>query len=599
VSEALDRLPEALRLPLVLRYFQKLGYAEIAEVLGCPVGSVSGRLREGQESLRKALPAALGIALLAEVDLEQALGAVPLVPLPATLGLSLGALGQGSAVIVKGGLIMSLKSKGALGVAALLLLLIGGAGFVQARLRDSSPSPASVDVSSRISGPAKSVPAIPEGLPTGIQPGKPEKEGPSLPKPASEPQAAFESASAEILVKVRDPQGSPAQGVKVCCNFHAKKEGEGSDEELTQRSDAAGEAKVKVPEHLLGRAYALSVGLSSLEGREEEDVPWGCFQVDDPQAPLGPGERREHEVVVKPALLLCVEIHGSDGRQVEGHLRIELASCVERGFCAGGLGMPLLPSHEIWLMDPVPEDCLQITSTTHRETARLPILGFPRTGNRIEARITLEPGACIEGQVVMADASPCRKGTVSFWPGDDPDPEQCGEYVPLDEEGRFSIGGLSSEVPFYTLQVVALAKGDMCGLPVALPKRVKAAPGQKLLITLEEGQSISGRVLDGEGAPVEDASLFVRGPGGRHYALNLKTDKEGRFEIKGLPEGDFQIRAFQSGISSCTFGPDGEIDTSIDGERKTLSPVGWEKVPSGTRGLEIVLRPGEGMKPYR
>ncbi len=589
VSEALDRLPEGLKLPLVLRYFQKLSYAEIGEVLGCPAGSVSGKLREGQEALRKALPSALG--LVAVATLEEALGAVPPLPLPVSLGLSLEAMGRGSvtiANIVMGGLMMSFRSKAGLGIVALLLLLIGGSGFIQAHLRSSPPPPA--DVSSRATPHAEPVQAAPEGAVTGIQPGK---EAPPLPMPASEPQAAPAPATAEILVKVRDPQGAPVQGVEVRCGFSGKR-GDGPFEQLKQRSDARGEAMVSVPAHLLGLRYGLTGGLQHLEKREEGDAPWGRFYVDVRQAPLGPGERREHEVVVEPALLLCVDVHGSDYRPVEGRLHLDVPS----GRNVRGYTMLLLPSHHLWLADPLgQEDWLQVRSTTHRDTAKLPILSFPRTGNRIEARITLDPAARIEGQVVMADASPCRKGVITYWPEDDPEPGLMhNKSVPLDGEGRFSIGGLSSEVPFYVLQVESSSVWEK---GVAPPKRVKAAPGQRLLITLEEGQSISGQVLDVHGAPVEDARIFTRGSDGRSYSMALRTDKEGRFEITGLPKGDFRVRVFQAGIQSFSDHPDGCLRITIHGEEKTLSPVGWEKVPAGTHGLEIVLRDGDGMKPYR
>lgn len=44
VRSVVDRLPEHLRLILMLGYFQQLPYAEIAEVLDIPVGTVKSRL---------------------------------------------------------------------------------------------------------------------------------------------------------------------------------------------------------------------------------------------------------------------------------------------------------------------------------------------------------------------------------------------------------------------------------------------------------------------------------------------------------------------------------------------------------------------------
>ena len=44
VQATISRMPEHLQLILVLGYFQKLPYAEIADILGIPVGTVKSRL---------------------------------------------------------------------------------------------------------------------------------------------------------------------------------------------------------------------------------------------------------------------------------------------------------------------------------------------------------------------------------------------------------------------------------------------------------------------------------------------------------------------------------------------------------------------------
>ena len=44
VRKVVDEMPERLRLVLVLGYFQQLPYAQIAEILDIPVGTVKSRL---------------------------------------------------------------------------------------------------------------------------------------------------------------------------------------------------------------------------------------------------------------------------------------------------------------------------------------------------------------------------------------------------------------------------------------------------------------------------------------------------------------------------------------------------------------------------
>lgn len=55
VSAALDSIAEPFRLVLVLRDMQDLGYAEIAQVLKVPVGTVKSRLYRARSMLRQCL----------------------------------------------------------------------------------------------------------------------------------------------------------------------------------------------------------------------------------------------------------------------------------------------------------------------------------------------------------------------------------------------------------------------------------------------------------------------------------------------------------------------------------------------------------------
>jgi RNA polymerase sigma-70 factor (ECF subfamily) len=55
VRAALLALPEAFRVPLVLLYTEGMTYREMAEVLGCPVGTVMSRLHRGRKILEREL----------------------------------------------------------------------------------------------------------------------------------------------------------------------------------------------------------------------------------------------------------------------------------------------------------------------------------------------------------------------------------------------------------------------------------------------------------------------------------------------------------------------------------------------------------------
>lgn len=55
VQRALDELPDEFRLAVILSDIEELSYKEIAEAMGCPIGTVMSRLHRGRKLLQKAL----------------------------------------------------------------------------------------------------------------------------------------------------------------------------------------------------------------------------------------------------------------------------------------------------------------------------------------------------------------------------------------------------------------------------------------------------------------------------------------------------------------------------------------------------------------
>ena len=55
VRRALLALPEVYRIPLVLLYTEDVSYKELAELLGCPVGTIMSRLHRGRKILEREL----------------------------------------------------------------------------------------------------------------------------------------------------------------------------------------------------------------------------------------------------------------------------------------------------------------------------------------------------------------------------------------------------------------------------------------------------------------------------------------------------------------------------------------------------------------
>ena len=55
VKRALEELPDAFRLPVLLADVEGFSYKEIAEMLDIPIGTVMSRLHRGRKAMQKAL----------------------------------------------------------------------------------------------------------------------------------------------------------------------------------------------------------------------------------------------------------------------------------------------------------------------------------------------------------------------------------------------------------------------------------------------------------------------------------------------------------------------------------------------------------------
>jgi len=55
IKKAIDELPEEFRLAVVLADIEELSYREIADIMGCPIGTVMSRLHRGRRMLKSRL----------------------------------------------------------------------------------------------------------------------------------------------------------------------------------------------------------------------------------------------------------------------------------------------------------------------------------------------------------------------------------------------------------------------------------------------------------------------------------------------------------------------------------------------------------------
>jgi RNA polymerase sigma-70 factor (ECF subfamily) len=71
ILQALDKLSPKVRDVVILRYYNELSYAEIAEVLAVPIGTVQSRLNWGLKKLRQELEANDPDILIDDVEVIQ------------------------------------------------------------------------------------------------------------------------------------------------------------------------------------------------------------------------------------------------------------------------------------------------------------------------------------------------------------------------------------------------------------------------------------------------------------------------------------------------------------------------------------------------
>jgi RNA polymerase sigma-70 factor, ECF subfamily len=55
VASAVEQLSPKLRMPILLKYYEDLSYQEIAEILGCSMGTVASRMNRAHQALAKLL----------------------------------------------------------------------------------------------------------------------------------------------------------------------------------------------------------------------------------------------------------------------------------------------------------------------------------------------------------------------------------------------------------------------------------------------------------------------------------------------------------------------------------------------------------------
>jgi protocatechuate 3,4-dioxygenase beta subunit len=167
--------------------------------------------------------------------------------------------------------------------------------------------------------------------------------------------------------------------------------------------------------------------------------------------------------------------------------------------------------------------------------------------------VTLEGGAHIAGVVVRKDGAPVASAVVRVAPKDSGfGGRNLTRQAFADDNGRFDIGGLPR-------RAVELVASDPSASSEIAALDLSAQPEQLgLRVVLDVGGTIAGIVVDAKGEPVAEAQVVATPePGSRRDDLSTfrlrgpardVTDAGGKFALRGLPDGSYQLRASRADV---------------------------------------------------
>lgn len=179
-------------------------------------------------------------------------------------------------------------------------------------------------------------------------------------------------------------------------------------------------------------------------------------------------------------------------------------------------------------------------------------------------KIPLKPGLTVAGRARDLDSKePVAGATVLACGPETGFGESACRSGVTGDDGRFEVKGLAAGS--VNLEVVAprYARATRDGVPVVPSKPDAAGSTRETVIFLQPGAAVAGRVVDGNGKPVQGARLVAvpaRGDllaafreGARRPAV---SDASGRFSFEGLPAGgSFTLRAEKKGFAPGQAGP--------------------------------------------
>jgi large repetitive protein len=183
-------------------------------------------------------------------------------------------------------------------------------------------------------------------------------------------------------------------------------------------------------------------------------------------------------------------------------------------------------------------------------------------GTGIPVRIELGAGGTVAGRVLGLQAS--ESSVVQVVASNGPNRAQSG----VSPDGSFTIEGVAPGSTRIWAEGTALMARR-----TSAEKVVEVSSGSRVAVDLEfgPGQSVRGRVTR-RGAPVDGASISFTPKDRSLPSGSSRSDRAGSFEVGGLQEGDYLVRAFDprtmgSWSGEHRVGGSGALDIDMRGSR--------------------------------
>ena len=174
-----------------------------------------------------------------------------------------------------------------------------------------------------------------------------------------------------------------------------------------------------------------------------------------------------------------------------------------------------------------------------------PVIVQPISENPVRTEFMLKPATIFVGRIIDGDGRPIEGAKVIFFSDDKFIQRENWQHTMTDNAGVFTISGLDSKQNRIFVSATGFASNTY------LMTDLLEKDGQIADIVLDRGANLVGRVVDENGGGIADASVrafvgssmgFGPRPGpGPSQESSAQTDKEGFYQLSGVPTGQVQV----------------------------------------------------------